>query len=119
MSSASLNLSNETHHSPRHDPSVPSSPKPPASPTLAEVSPPPALTAFPLTLIHDYPSPKYPPVSPSSAEMILMLDPTINATIHATAFRLATTVQQRTKHYIQKLEEAARWVEQLERLNTQ
>jgi len=72
-----------------------------------EVTLPLALTAFLLTLIHDYPSPKYLPVSPTSAETILMLDPTINTTIHATAFGLATTVWQRTEHYIQKLEEAA------------
>src|SRR6266851_2976253 len=104
MSDASLNLSNETHHSPCHDPSVPLSPEPPTSPTLVDVSPPPALTAFPLTLVHDYPSPEYPPVSPTSAETILMLNPTINATIHATTFSLTTTVRQRTEHYITKLE---------------
>src|SRR5712671_6814263 len=99
MSDASLNLSNEMHHLPCHDPSVPSSPEPPISPTLTDVSLPPALTAFPLTLVHDYPSPEYPPVSLTSAETILMLDPTINATIHATAFSLATMVQQWTEHY--------------------
>ncbi|SRR6266851_8646690 len=119
MSDTSLNLSNETHHLPHHNPSIPSSPEPPTSPTLVEVSLPPALTAFPLTLVHNYPSPEYPPVSPTSAETILMLDPTINATIHATTFRLATTVRQRTKHYVQKLEEVSRQVEQLEQLNTQ
>src|SRR6266851_3591942 len=119
MSNGSYNLSNKMHHSPCHDPSVPLSPEPPTSPTLMEVTPPPALTTFPLTLIHDYPSPDYPPVSPTSAETILALDPMLNATIHATAFGLATMVQQRTKHYVQKLKEASQRVEQLERLNAQ
>src|SRR6266851_2572492 len=36
MSDGSYNPSNETHHSPCHMPSVPSTPKPPYSPTLAE-----------------------------------------------------------------------------------
>src|SRR6266851_3534599 len=107
MSNTSLNLSNETHHLPRHEPSILSSPEPPASPTLAEVSPHPALTAFPLTLVHNYPGPEYLPVSPTSAETILMLDPTINATICTTTFSLATTVHQQTEHYITKLEEAS------------
>ncbi len=95
------------------------SPKPPASLTLVEVSPPAAPPTFPLTLIHDYPSLEYPLVSLSSAETILALDPTLNTTIHTIAYRLTTTVQQRIEHYTQRLEEAAQQVEQLKQLNTQ
>ena len=49
---------------------------------------------------------KYPPVSPGSAETILALDPTINATIHTTAYGLITTVHKRTAHQAQELAEA-------------
>src|SRR5216683_7353866 len=119
MSDASYNLSNETHHSPRHTPSVPSSPEPPASPTLAEISPPPTEAAIPFGLIADITGQNYPPVSPTSAETILALDPTLNATIHATAFGLATTVRQRTEHYSQRLAEAGLRIIELKRLNDQ
>src|SRR6266853_3026308 len=101
MSNASYNLSNEMHPSPRHTPSVPSSPEPPASPTLAEISPPPGEGIIPFGLIAEITGQNYPPVSPTSAETILALDPTPNATIRATAFGLTTTVRQRTTHYSQ------------------
>ncbi len=91
---------NEMHHLPQHTLSVPSSPEPPASPTLVEVLLPTAAPPFLLTLIHDYPGPEYPAVSLIMAKTILALDPTLNATICATAFGLATTVRQRTEHYI-------------------
>jgi len=119
MSDGSYNLSNEMHHSPRHTPSVPSSPEPPTSPTLAEISPPPTTAAFPFTLIADVVGQDYLPVSPTSAKTILALDPTLNATIRATAFGLATTVQQRTKHYSQRLADTGLCIVQLERLNEQ
>src|SRR5216683_4731190 len=118
MSDGSYNLSNETHHSPRHMPSVPLSPEPP-SPTLAEISPPPTATTIPFSFHADVTGQNYPPVSPTSAETILALDPTLNATIRATAFRLATTVRQRTEHYSQRLADAGLCIIQLERLNEQ
>jgi len=43
----------------------------------------------------------------------------LNATIHATAFRLATTVRQRMEHYSQRLAEAELHIVQLEQLNEQ
>src|SRR5216683_7502484 len=98
MLNGSYNLSNETHHSPCHTPSIPSSPEP-ASPTLTEISLPPTASTIPFSLITDITSQDYPPVSPTSAETILALDPTLNATIRTTAFGLATTVQQRTEQY--------------------
>src|SRR5216683_2031982 len=119
MSDRSYNLSNETHRSPRHTPSVPSSPEPPTSPTLTEFSPPPTAPTFPLTLISDLMGQDYLLVSPTSAETILALNPTLNATIHATAFRLTTTIRQRTEHYSQQLGEAGRRIVQLKRLNKQ
>src|SRR5216683_2988601 len=119
MSDGSYNLSNETHHSPRHTPSVPSSPEPPTSPTLAEISPNPADITIPFGLIADATGQDYPPVSPTSAETILALDPTLNATIRATTFGLATTVHQRTEHYSQHLAEAGLRIVQLERVNEQ
>src|SRR5229473_7154606 len=119
MSDASYNLSNETHHLPRHTPSVPSSPEPPASPTLAEISPPPTEGNIPFGLITDITGQSYPPVSPTSAETILALDPTLNATIRATAFGLATTIRQWTEHYSQCLADAGRRIVQLERVNEQ
>src|SRR5712671_1236319 len=119
MSDASYNLSNETHHSPRHTPSVPSSPEPPASPTLAEISPPPTEGAIPFGLIADITGQNYLPVSPTSTETILALDPTLNATIRATAFGLTTTIRQWTKHYSQCLADAGLHIVQLKRLNKQ
>src|SRR6266851_103050 len=119
MSDGSYNLSNETHHSPRHTPSVPLSPEPPTSPTLAEISLNPADVTIPFSLVTDTTGQDYPPVSPTSAETILALDPTLNATIHATAFRLATTVRQRTEHYSRRLAEAGLRIVQLERVNEQ
>src|SRR5712671_3662326 len=105
--------SNETCHSPQHTLSIPSPPKPPASPTLIKVLPPTAAPPFPLTLIHNYLGPEYLAVSPMSAKTILTLNPTLNATIHTIAFRLATTVQQRTEHYVARLQEAIQRVKQL------
>jgi hypothetical protein len=102
---------------------------------VMEVTPPPTSTAFPLTLIADYEqdSPtenngplaglinlirsEYPAVSPTSAETILALNPTLNATICTTAFGLATTVRERTAQYAAKLAEADQKIHQLERLN--
>jgi hypothetical protein len=90
---------------------------------------PPATASFPLTLVANYeqdsPLPElaglidlvrseYPAVSPTSAETILALDPTLNATIRATAFGLATTVRERTAEYAQKLDEAQQRIVQLE-----
>src|SRR5216683_2775615 len=119
MSDASYNLSNDTHLSPRHTPSVPSSPEPPASPTLAEISPPPTEGAIPFGLIADITGQSYPPVSPTSAETILTLDPTLYATIRTTTFGLATTVRQWTEQYSQRLAEAGLRIVELERLNDQ
>jgi hypothetical protein len=108
---------------PPHTPSVPSTPRDSVT-LVTEVTPPPALTTFPLTLITDYEqdSPpenngplaglidlvrsEYPAVSPTSAETILALNPTLNATIRATAFGLATTVHERTAQYAAKLAKA-------------
>src|SRR6266851_5583360 len=117
MSNGSYNLSNEMHRSPRHTPSVPSSPEPPASPTLAEISPPPTAPAIPFGLIANTTSQEYPPVSLTLAKAILALDPTLNATIHATTFRLATTIRQRTEHYSQHLADAGLHIVQLKWLN--
>src|SRR5216683_6904017 len=119
MSNGLYNLSNETHRSPHHTPSVPSSPEPPASPTLVEISPPPTASTIPFGLISNITSQDYLPVSPTSAETILALDPTLNATIRATAFGLATTVRQRTEHYSRRLAEAGLRIVELERLNDQ
>src|SRR6266851_5632799 len=117
MSDGSYNLSNETHRLPRHTPSVPSSPEPPASPTLAEILPPPATATFPFALVAGATGQEYPPVSPTSAETILALDPTLNTTIRATTFGLATTVHQRTEHYSRHLAEAGLRIVQLKRVN--
>src|SRR5216683_1855619 len=119
MSNRSYNLSNEMHRSPRHTPSVPSSPEPPTSPTLAEVSPYLTDVTIPFSLVANTTGQDYPPVSPTSAETILALDPTLNTTIRATAFGLATTVRQRTEHYSQCLAEAGIRIVKLERLNEQ
>src|SRR6266851_6202274 len=113
MSNGSYNLSNETHRSPQHTPSIPSSPEPPASPTLVEISPPPTAPTFPLTLVASLDGQEYPPVLPPSPETILALKPTLNATIRATAFGLATTVRQWTKHYSQHLADAGLRIVQL------
>src|SRR6266851_3574305 len=99
MSDRSYNLSNKTHCSLRHTPSIPSSPEPPTSPTLAEISPPPTASTIPFGLIADVTSQDYPLVSPTLAKTILTLDPTLNATICTTAFGLATTIRQWTEHY--------------------
>jgi hypothetical protein len=121
--SSHSHTSNEERQTPLHTPSVPSMPCDSIT-LVTEVTPPPALTTFPLTLITDYEqdSPpdnngplvglinlirsEYPAVSPTLAETILTLDPMLNATIHTTAFRLATTVHERTAQYATKLAEA-------------
>jgi len=95
-------------------PSVPSSPEPPASPTLAEISLPPTAPTIPFGLIADVTGQDYPLVLPTLAKTILTLDPTLNATIRATAFGLATTVRQRTEHYSKRLAEAGLHIVQLE-----
>jgi hypothetical protein len=103
--------------------SIPSSPEQRDSTTLAEVTLPAATPSFPLTIVANYEQDSnsdhgpvaglidltrdsYPAVSPTSAETILALDPMLNATIHATAYGLATTVCERTAQYAQKLAEA-------------
>jgi hypothetical protein len=104
---------------------------------VAEVTPPPTLATFRLTLITNYKqdSPlenngpltglidlirsEYPAVSPTSAETILALDPTLNATIRATAFGLATTVREQTAQYAEKLTKADQKIQRLERINQQ
>ena len=106
-----------------HTPSIPSTPCDSAT-LIVEVTPPPTLTTFPLTLIANYkqdsPSDdggplaglinlvrsEYPAVSPTLAETILALNPMLNATIRATAFGLATTVCKRMAQYTVKLTEA-------------
>src|SRR6266851_1671976 len=119
MSDGSYNLSNEMHRSPRHTPSVPSSPEPPTSPTLAEILLNPADVTIPFGLVADATGQDYPPVSPTSAETTLALDPTLNATIRATTYGLATTVHQRTEHYSRHLAEAGIRIVQLKRVNEQ
>ena len=116
--------------------SIPSSPKQCNSITLAEVTSPPATPSFPLTIVANYEQDSnsnhgsiaslidltrdsYLAVSPMSAETILALDPMLNATIHATAYGLATTVCERTAQYTQKVAEAEQKIEQLERINQQ
>src|SRR6266851_9274434 len=107
MSDSSYNPSYETHNSPRHMPSILSSPKPPYSPTLAEISPPAnAPTTLHASLISSITQHEYPPVLPTSAETILALDPTLSATICATAYGLASTIRQCTEQYSQCLTEA-------------
>src|SRR6266851_1408528 len=113
MSDRSYNLSNKTHHLPQHTPSIPSSPKP-GSPTLVEVLLPPAPPAILFSLVSDITQQGYPPVSLTLAETILALDPTLNATIRATAFGLATTVCQQTEYYSQCLAKAGLCIAQLE-----
>ena len=115
--------SNESHRSLLHTPSVPSSPDQHDSITLTEVASPPTTASFPLTLVAYYEQDlnsdhgpiaslidltwdEYPAVSPTSAETILALDPTLNATIRATAYGLATTVRERMAQYAQKLAKA-------------
>jgi hypothetical protein len=124
--------SNESCCSLLHMPSVPSSPNQHDSLTLVEVSPPPTSASFPLTLVANYEqdSPtsnsgpitglinlthdNYLVVSPTSAKTILTLDPTLNATIHATAYGLVTTVHDRMAQYAQKIAKAKQKIEQLE-----
>jgi hypothetical protein len=103
----------------RHtSPSVPSSPAP-TSPTITAVAlpggeEPPSL--FPLTLVEED-NEDYAPVSPGTAQTILRLAPNgTDATILATAFGLATTVQSRMTQYAQQLAESAEQVAQLERI---
>jgi hypothetical protein len=111
-----------------HMPDVPSSPEPSERAAL-EVSLPPTTASFIHTLVTDNeqegtpfkPGPiagfinltgdEYPLVSPGSAETILTLDPIINATIHAIAYGLITTVRKRTTHQAQKLTEACQNIE--------
>jgi hypothetical protein len=121
---------------PPHTLSVPSTPRDSVT-LVTEVTPPPTLTTFPLTLVANYEqdSPtddvgplaglidlvrsEYPAVSPTLAETILALDPTLNATIRTTAFGLATTVCKRTAQYAEKLTEAEQKIHQLEWINQQ
>jgi hypothetical protein len=121
---------------PPHTPSIPSTPRNSIT-LIAEVTPPPMLTTFPLTLVTNYkqdslPDDKgplaglinlvrseYPAVSPTSAETILALDPMLNATICTTAFGLATTVRERTAQYAAKLAKAEQKIHRLEQINQQ
>ena len=135
MSNAS-HTSNESHCSPPHMQSVPSSPKQRDSVTLVEVMSPPTTASFPLTLVTNYEQDSnsdhrpiaglidltrddYPVVSPTSAETILTLDPMLNATIHATAYGLITTVHKQTTQQAQQLTEAHQNIKQLKCLNQQ
>ena len=105
MSNAS-HTSNESHRSPPRTQSIPSSPEQRDSATFAEVASPTETPSFPLTIVANYEQDSnsdheptaslidliqdnYPAVSPTSAETILALDPTLNATIRATAYGLA------------------------------
>jgi hypothetical protein len=128
MSNAS-HTSNESRRSLPHTPSVPSSPNQRDSITLVEVSLPPTTASFPLTLATNYkqdsPTSNHGPiaglidlirddylaVSPISAETILTLDPTLNATIRTIAYGLATTVRERTAQYAQKITKAEQKIE--------
>ena len=127
MSNAS-HTSNESHRLPPRTQSVPSSPEQRDSVTLAEVASPAATPSFPLTIVANYEQDSdsdhrpiaslidltrdnYPAVSPTSAETILTLDPTLNATIRATAYGLATTVRERMAQYAQKAAEAEQKIE--------
>jgi hypothetical protein len=128
--------SNESCHSLPHTPSVPSSPDQHDSITLAEVTSPTTATSFPLTIVANYEQDSnsdhrpiaglidltrdsYPVVSPTSAETILALDPTLNATIRTTAYGLATTVCKQMAQYTQKVAKAEQKIERLERINQQ
>ena len=116
--------------------SVPSSPEQRDSATLAEVTSTTETPSFPLTIVANYEQDSnsdhgpiaglidltrdsYPAVSPTSAETILALDPTLNATIRATAYGLATTVHEQTAQYAQKLAKAKQKIDRLERINQQ
>jgi hypothetical protein len=133
MSNAS-HTSNESHCSLPQ--SVPSSPEQRDSVTLVKVASPAATPSFPLTIVANYKQDSssdhgpiaglidltwdsYPAVSPILAETILALDPTLNATIRATAYGLATTVHERTAQYAQKVAEAEQKIERLEQINQQ
>jgi hypothetical protein len=118
-----------------HTPSIPSTPC--DSITLAEVTLPPTIATFPLTLVTNYKqdSPpndlgpltglvnlvrsEYPAVSPTSAETIIALNPMLNATICTTAFGLATTVYEQMAMYTEKLAEAEQKIVRLKQLNQQ
>jgi len=88
-----------------------------------EVVSPSTTPSFPLTIVANYEQDSnsdhgpiaglidltqasYPAVSPMSAETILALDPTLNATIRTTAYGLATTVRERMAQYAQKVAKA-------------
>ena len=129
--SAQSHTSNEERQTPPHTPSIPSTPRDSIT-LVAEVTPPPTIATFPLTLIANYeqssPSDddgplaglinlvrsEYLAVSPTLAETILALNPTLNATIRATAFGLATTVHKRTAQYAEKLAKADQKIHRLE-----
>jgi hypothetical protein len=135
MSNAS-HTSNESHRSLLRTQSVPSSPDQHDSITLVEVASSPTAPSFPLTIVANYKQDSnsnqgpiaslvnltrdnYPAVSLTSAETILALDPTLNATIRATAYGLATTVHERTAQYAQKVTEAEQKIERLKQINQQ
>jgi hypothetical protein len=134
--SSHSHTSNEECQTPPHTPSVPSTPCDSVT-LVTEVTPPPTIATFPLTLVANYKqdSPpdkigplaglidlvrsEYPAVSPTSAETIIALNPMLNATIHATAFGLATTVRELTAMYTEKLAKAKQKILQLKWLNQQ
>jgi hypothetical protein len=130
MSNAS-HTSNESHRLPPCTQSIPSSPEQCDSIALAEVMPPPATPSFPLTIVTNYEQDSnsdhepiadlidltrdsYPAVSPTLAETILALDPTLNATIRATA-----SVCKRMAQYAQKVAKAKQKIKRLEQINQQ
>ena len=117
-------------------PSIPSCPNQRDSITLTEVPLSSTAASFPLTIVTNYEQDSnsdyrpitslidltwdsYLAVSPMSAETILALDPMLNATIHITAYRLATTVHEQMAQYAQKVTKAKQKIEQLKQINQQ
>jgi hypothetical protein len=115
---------------------IPTSPEP-SKHGASEVSLPPTTASLTCTLVAGHeqegtpfnPGPiagfinltgdEYPPVSPGSAETILTLDPTLNATICAMAYGLVTTVHKQMAQYTQELNKACQNIKQLKCLNQQ
>jgi hypothetical protein len=134
--SSHSHTSNEERQMLLHTPSVPSTPR--DSVTLVmEVTLPPTLITFPLTLVTNYEQDSLPDdveplaglidlvrseylaVSPTLAETIIALNPTLNATICTTAFGLTTTVHKQMAQYAEKLTKAEQKIHRLEQINQQ
>jgi hypothetical protein len=116
--------SRRSPRSPQHPVYVPQSPRP-TDASVTAVSPPTTPAAFPLTLASNdntteeeeepyvpvRPLPgEYPAISPNTAETIFALDPTLSATVRATAYGLATTVHERSQQYERQLRELREWL---------